>query len=387
MKTSNIFATAFFAISSVFGTVQAAGYDQTGYSHDADIGAAYPRWMSTLPDNRKFWELALVGTHDSGSRYGGDIVQTQSLTIAKQLEAGVRKLDIRCRHVRNEFLIYHGFVYQYSSFDDVLSAVQIFLRSNPRETVYMQVGPEATDITPHTANNRSFDATFVDYMTRYPGLFWDFNGNNNPTLGETRGKIVLMQDVSTYVSANNTAAKFPDPRNNEPQRGVNVKLFPSSPKLPGQTDSWTIANNWQLYDKWESVKSSLASAEANPAKGSWISLSASNGAFPYFVVSGKSSPQTNAPQLLTGLVTGITANAKTYPDFPRVSCAGKLCSIAFVGTNQLTSTLLMLKKLSIDIQNTFRPANNRIAYPHVGLITTDFPGPGLIRAVINLNNP
>ena len=92
-------------------------------------------------------------------------------------------------------------------------------------------------------------------------------------------------------------------------------------------------------------------------------LSGSGGSFPYFVASGKSSPEDNAPLLLTGLTT--PGWKKKYPDFPRVSCALGICSIAFLGTNILTSERLTSKR--------------------VGIIMADFPGKGLINDVIKCN--
>lgn len=51
------------------------------------------------------------------------------------------------------------------------------------------------------------------------------------------------------------------------------------------------------------------------------------GSFPYFVASGKSSPQNGAPRLATGLTT--PGFKKYYPDFPRVACFIGICTIAF----------------------------------------------------------
>lgn len=96
-------------------------------------------------------------------------------------------------------------------------------------------------------------------------------------------------------------------------------------------------------------------------------LSASTGSFPYFVASGHSSPGTSAPRLSTGLTTLVASDDK-YPDFPRTTCLGSLCTISFEGTNELTVNYL---------------EQGNITY--AGMVVADFPGPDLIKSVIALN--
>ena len=104
----------------------ASAVDWAAYSHDSDPGYRNPNWMSSLPDSRPLSQLSIPGTHDTMARYGGDIAQTQSMTLSMQLQAGVRALDIRCRHINNAFAIHHGLIYQNANFDDVLSVVRDF---------------------------------------------------------------------------------------------------------------------------------------------------------------------------------------------------------------------------------------------------------------------
>ena len=97
-------------------------------------------------------------------------------------------------------------------------------------------------------------------------------------------------------------------------------------------------------------------------------LSAGTGSFPYFVASGQSSPQTNAPRLLTGLTTPGWKDK--WPDFPRVGCFLGICSIAFEGTNILSAE---------------RIGKGKDYSRYVGMILSDFPGKDLIDNVININ--
>ena len=98
-------------------------------------------------------------------------------------------------------------------------------------------------------------------------------------------------------------------------------------------------------------------------------LSGANGSFPYFVVSGHSSPGTSAPRLSTGLTTPVWKDS--YPDFPRVDCFIGICTIAFEGTNILTANYI---------------ANSSYGSSIVGMVMTDFPGKRFVENIIRLNN-
>jgi 1-phosphatidylinositol phosphodiesterase len=156
--------------------------------------AAGNNWMAGVDGEKYLYELSIPGTHDSGALHEEwyEIgVQCQSLTIPEQLNAGVRYLDIRCRHLNNAFVIHHGAYYQYQNFNDVLESVTSFLRANPSETVVMSVKPEYDA----EGNTRTFAETFKAYQTewetRYPGLW--HGGATVPKLIDVRGKIVLIR--------------------------------------------------------------------------------------------------------------------------------------------------------------------------------------------------
>src|SRR4051794_40583034 len=97
--------------------------------------AASQNWMAALNSSLYVSQLSIPGTHDSGARFEpfSGTAKCQNLTIAEQLNAGVRFLDIRCRHLDNAFTIHHGSVYQNITFDDVLNATIAFLSNNPTE--------------------------------------------------------------------------------------------------------------------------------------------------------------------------------------------------------------------------------------------------------------
>ena len=307
------------------------------YTHKQTSGTSNPDWMKNLDSSLPLSNISMPGTHDTMSYYGGDIVQTQSLSLREQMNSGIRALDIRCRHINNIFAIHHGSVYQKANFNDVLKEVKSFLNGHGNETIVMRVKEEYKP----EGNSRSFADTFNWYAGQYPGLFWKYDGNYNPLLSQIRGKVVLLQDFKA------------DPP-------VGIAWYPPVTVQ----DDYAFKNNWDLYKKWETVKRYLNNANTDTQDRIYINfLSGSGGSFPYFVASGKSSPGDNAPLLSTGKVT---TSKNIWPDFPRVACVGKLCTIAFLGTNMLTSDRLS-------------------NYQHVGIIMADFPGKQLIQKVIARN--
>lgn len=54
-------------------------------------------WMGQIPDDVLLSNITVPGTHDSCAMSNIPFVRTQYLSIAKQMEAGLRFLDLRCR--------------------------------------------------------------------------------------------------------------------------------------------------------------------------------------------------------------------------------------------------------------------------------------------------
>lgn len=164
-------------------------------------------WMSRLDGGLSLSRLSIPGSHDSGALLEplAGTAKCQTLTVARQLEAGVRFLDIRCRHQGDAFRIHHGAVDQKLTFAEVLDATCGFLTENPGETVIMSIKEE------HTAsgNSRSFEATFDSYVARNPSK-WLLDASI-PTLAKARGKIVLFRRFAAASTPKGIhAAPWPD---------------------------------------------------------------------------------------------------------------------------------------------------------------------------------
>ena len=146
-------------------------------------------WMSSISDEASIATLSIPGTHDSGALKEtiSGTAKSQNLSIAEQLNAGVRYLDIRCRHINNRFAIHHGVVYQNLNFDDVLNACFNFLNSHPKEAIIMSLKEEYIP----SNNTRTFAQTFDAYVKQNASK-WSLS-NNVPLLGSIRGQIKLVR--------------------------------------------------------------------------------------------------------------------------------------------------------------------------------------------------
>lgn len=149
-------------------------------------------WMGALSGSLSLTQITIPGTHDSGARYEpwpGTAI-CQDLSVAEQLDAGTRFLDIRCRHIDDAFAIHHGSIYQNLNFDDVLNACTSFLNVNPSECIIMSVKEEYDPAN----NTRTFEATFDSYVEKDHDV-WYLDASI-PALSSVRGKIVLLRRFS-----------------------------------------------------------------------------------------------------------------------------------------------------------------------------------------------
>ena len=130
-------------------------------------------WMSQLNPRNPLFSISIPGTHDSGTYKISDIigfgwVTTQDWSIYEQLVAGIRFLDIRCRHIKNVCQVYHGDWSAHINFDEVLSQVIRFLNERKGETVIMRLVEQSNG----NSNTRTFEDTFNLFYTQYKNYFW-----------------------------------------------------------------------------------------------------------------------------------------------------------------------------------------------------------------------
>ncbi|XP_077326784.1 1-phosphatidylinositol phosphodiesterase-like [Lithobates pipiens] len=176
----------YFMVVGVFGE-QTPAFDRT----DAPA-VTMPDWMSYVSDNLPLSSLAIPGTHDTMAFFGGSLAECQSWSLLNQFNAGVRFLDIRPRHYQDRLPIFHGVSYQRTYFDQVLKDTVAFLIKYPSETVLMRVKEE---YEPYQ-NTRSYYKSVAEVVSQI-GVQWFLRSSSLPTLGEARGKIIILQQFSS----------------------------------------------------------------------------------------------------------------------------------------------------------------------------------------------
>ena len=157
-----------------------------------------PCWMGNVHDNKFLDELSIPGTHDSGTcSVDNDTepqtsqVKCQQDYIPTQLLEGIRYFDIRLGKGDDPGIDHGGFYLfkkdgNFLHLSDVIGYFTTFLKENPTETLIMLVSrgnDEATD--------EGITTAFAKVMDENPDLF--YTSSRVPTLGEVRGKIVLLR--------------------------------------------------------------------------------------------------------------------------------------------------------------------------------------------------
>ena len=157
-------------------------------------------WMKKIPDEKKITGINIPGTHDSACRFVdfGFISQTQKMSVTEQLEAGVRYFDFRFKLLENTFLANHSICYCRKQFgfwnpvltcDDIVNECLDFLSHNPSETILFQLKEAESN------SGENFYYLFYEKYIKDSPENW-FVENRIPTMGEARGRIILLRAVS-----------------------------------------------------------------------------------------------------------------------------------------------------------------------------------------------
>ncbi|XP_046671732.1 1-phosphatidylinositol phosphodiesterase-like [Homalodisca vitripennis] len=339
----------FTAVLVSIWTTCSAHYHESYMRNADDDFSSRTNWMSHISGDVKLSEMAIPGTHLSATyTWNTDVTMTQVLSFKQQLNYGVRFFDIRVKHKDNTFQLHSGHIFLNLYFSEhFLNSVDLFLKSNPSETVLVLLKKE--EPSEDSSPARTTRGTLEEILHRYSDTYLETN-HRGITLKRARGKFIIFSGFHQFDSF---GLKYDD---------CDIQ------------DNSHLSTNWDLYNKWESVKNQLENARNGDPDTFYINyLSGSGGSFPYFVASGHSSPGTSAPRLATGLTTPGWSDS--YPDFPRVSCFIGICTIAFEGTNTLTYD-------KIREYNEYPRGSRRT----VGIIVADFPGDLLISTIIRNND-
>lgn len=157
--------------------------------------------FSCLPDEAYLSEINIAGTHDSCTAHCTleNMSRCQSLSVKEQLELGIRLFDIRLYKSGKAFYLCHALADCFTdeakttklSFDRVLDDFRTFLRENPQETLIVSVKQDRGIM------NRFFFPAFYDRYIKDNEIEW-YLKNEIPTLGDCRGKMVLMRRCKVF---------------------------------------------------------------------------------------------------------------------------------------------------------------------------------------------
>jgi hypothetical protein len=310
------------------GAALSASETNLWFNNAEQIDYSRPEWMADLPDSLPISAISVPGTHETMARFGGPAPRCQTLTLEQQLNAGLRAFDIRPRHIADVFAIHHKAYFQNAYFgNDVLQVFIDFLAAHPSETIFMRAKREynVADVT------RSFGATFAWYMASYGHAVWQTDDPTTyPTLGEVRGKIVILQQCRA------------DENDDLPCDGgmfapVKSYGFPWS-ALSIQDDYVVYWTHASMNGKWENIRQQLLLAATSDPSTMFVNFtSGSTWMNPVDVARGIWIPFKHSDGM----------NERTY--------------------------------------RTLRALLDQGVIIRTGLIMSDFPGPGLIDVIIAHN--
>ena len=156
--------------------------------------------MASLPDEMLITDVNIPGTHDSATCFVAFsfISRPQHMTVDEQLENGVRYFDFRFRYSSGIFKASHsiatckksaGIFAENLTAGDIVNSCIAFLERNPSETILFQLKETVTH------SDEGFFAEFYDRYIKGNKDRW-YLKNAIPSMGEARGKIVLLRVVS-----------------------------------------------------------------------------------------------------------------------------------------------------------------------------------------------
>jgi len=194
------------------------------------MGLASHAWMSKLADRASLATLNIPGTHNSAALHEPfpKTAKCQALPIMDQLKIGVRFFDVRCRHKKDRFSIYHGPINQRLSFEAFLESMFAFLKDNASEALIVSIKEEHSS----TETTRSFRETMQWYIDQNPHGWLLKETISN--LGAARRKIVLIR---RFQSSKSFGISATDWGHNGFFEGTNL-FIQDRFKIPNSTAKW-----------------------------------------------------------------------------------------------------------------------------------------------------
>lgn len=177
------------ALVSLITLIAVIPFQSVGYNESS-------HWMEKVDDNKKITEMSIPGSHDSGATHSiADVAgKCQTLSIASQLNIGIRFYDIRLKLDNNELKIVHSFVDQKLSFEEVIKDLVSFIQENDSEFLIISIKEDDAAIN----SSLSFGECFRNQISNYDDII-QFDKELPETVGEARGKIYIISRDSEIL--------------------------------------------------------------------------------------------------------------------------------------------------------------------------------------------
>ena len=283
-------------------------------------------WMGQLPDASKLSQLTLPGTHESCTAFLTPIASCQNWSLREQLDHGIRYVDIRCRHVSDGtndiFAIHHDEVYTGLNFGgDVRDVCVNWLTANPTECIVMQIKHEYVD---DPNNVYTFQEVLDGYVQGFESFF--YRDNRIPTLGEVRGKIVVVQRFEVD-SPGTVEGLWPDPWRDNATFDADYKASDGEAVTFYIQDVYNVPTVFDINTKWNAVAALLGQANADASDAWYINFASASRDISFIfpdAVAAVINPQ------LYGYLAGAPFNARLgtlMMDFPDANMIGSIISL------------------------------------------------------------
>ncbi|CAK7235945.1 hypothetical protein SCUCBS95973_009438 [Sporothrix curviconia] len=359
----------------------------------------------------------------------------QNAGLDEQLAAGVRYLDVRARvqiqpetngdgddghgaveedsKRTNPLGIYHATAYTGYEFADVAETVFAFLEAHPTEVVIMRLKEEALPINgsvsdppgpaPWWVADKGFEGKSAVYSAPTPPFLqsWNHYRLDNPrtaaglakylyrfnttadplfqspppaaipTVGQLRGKILMLQEFPYFPESQSYLVADPDAT---PWYGIPWQLSSSLLQIE---DYWQTPDLKHLDNKWDAVRDNLQAAARNATAAENGSDSGSGSGSDGNYVSSSS------PLFLSHL----SASVGITP----IDAAAGPANRSVKGINDRTGRWLERGDDLADLAERAERAEDGVSiskhghYTPVGVVMADFPGRRLIDAILRRN--
>ena len=302
--------------------------DSNGMAMDAE-------WMSKIPDHIPLNEITLAGTHASATQFTQFpfLFRCQAMDVEAQLNAGFRFLDIgvavESADGGRRLKLMTGFIDCLTGampdssklyLDGVLTQCFSFLRKHPTETVIIAISQQHGKESVSSLQQLLYDYVMHDEQ------YW-FLSDRIPTLGECRGKLVLMrsfEDAAGLGAASGISLRWDDQSAAE-----NTALHVAACNNGTYTLYVQDRSGYSDEEKWQAFSSGMA-VSSRETSGGAISLNflSSNGPLyyghPFSHASVLNAALRNRGENLGGWIVvdfgepylaRLAYTSKTYPSF------------------------------------------------------------------------